>query len=186
MKLNNFLIVVILCLIPILWNCESKDKAVKIELKKENLIGKYFGVNDEGEDDFHVLEFNLYKLDNFHITGNFFHVFALFDPIPQEFLIGKGRESLTPQIFELVKPHVAYISEGSVSNGTICFKTDSIQFDEETKIAWEFTGKIKDNYLNGELTEYFTPIFDKEKAIKVKGLGKVQTFKKMFTLKKIE
>ncbi len=180
------LVIAILSLMPILSSCESKDKAANIELKKENLMGKYFGVNDEGEDDFHVLQFNLYKKDESGVVGNYYHIFALFDPIPQESLVGKGRKSITPEIYKMVKPHIGYIIDGAILNETISFRTNSIKFDEDTKIAWEFKGKINGNYLNGELIEYFTPIFDKEQTINVKGMGKVQASKKKFTLKKIE
>lgn len=179
-------VIALLCLMPILSNCESRDRAANIELKKENLIGKYFGVNDEGEDDFHVLQFNLYKKDNAGIVGNYYHAFALFDPIPQESLAGKGRKSITPEIYKTVKPHIGSIVEGALLNGTIHFRTDAIEFDRETKIAWEFTGKVSGNYVHGELKEYFTPVFDKEQTINMKGMGKVQIFKKMFTLKKVE
>lgn len=183
---STILAIAVLSLMPILSNCESKDRAANIELKKENLMGRYFGVNDEGEDAFHVLQFNLYKKDSSGIVGDYYHAYALFDPIPQESLIGKGRTSITPEIFKTVKPHIGHVIEGALLNGTIRFKTDSIAFDEETKIAWEFTGKINGNYLEGELIEYFTPIYDSEHAIKMKGMGKVQTFTKTFTLNKIE
>jgi len=70
-------LILALIIVFISFACEKGHKeSLKTEsFQKEFLIGKYFGVNFEGEDDLHVLQFNLYRMPSGEIKGEIIMIY---------------------------------------------------------------------------------------------------------------
>lgn len=186
---SKALFMLALMLIVFSSGCKQDRKDLQKEtFQKEHLIGKYFGVSFEGEDDLHVLQFNLYKMPSGEIKGDFYNLFAAFDPIPQEVLNNhiNNTRLIDQNIFNVIKPHVGYIEKASLAGNKISFTTSFIEYDKDTYISWSFTGRTENKKAIGKITQFFTPIYDETKTINVAKFGKVQTFSKSFSFTKVE
>lgn len=182
------MLILILMAFPVGCQQDRRDIQEKEVFQKEYLIGKYFGVSFEGEDDLHVLQFNLYKMPTGEIKGDYYDLFAAFDPISEEVLNDhiNNRKLIDQNIFNAIKPRIGYIEKALLTGNDISFTTSLIEYDKNTRIGWIFSGKTENKKATGKLTELFTPIYDESKTINVVKFGKVQTFTKPFSLTKVE
>lgn len=188
MKVKALMLAFILIAFPFGCKQNHKDLKKKEAFQKEFLIAKYFGVSFEGEDDLHVLQFNLYKMPSGEIKGDYYDLFAAFDPIPDKAMndhINK-RKPIDQNIFTTINPHIGNIERASLVGDNLSLSTSFIEYDKNTRIGWAFSGKVEKNKSTGKITEFFTPIYDESKTISVPEVGKVQTFSKHFFLTKVE
>jgi len=192
---ENILIITFIMVASLFIGCETRQGKIEHaakenlegKLKHAKLLGKYFGVNNEGGDAIYVLQFDLYRNASGSLVGQYYQLCALYDSISDEVLMDHGNEKnlIDPDIFETVKPRLGKINNGMISGNNISFTTSFIKYSKEDKSAWKFDGRLEKDMIIGQLTMLFTPIYDEKKVINTGEGDRVQYFKKSFSFKKL-
>lgn len=188
MNLTVYRILVISAIITFyLYSCSQNGQDVqrvgedRMEVTAGRLFGKYFGINVGAEDDFHIFQFNLYLTTDNKVKGTYYHICALFDPLPDETMYDhiNNRKLIGPDIFKSVSHYIGHIIDGAKRDNKIYFRTDIRKHNSDYELQWEFEGKMDSSYLKGELIEFY-------KYIHVSGERYAYTTKKFIIFKKID